>query len=56
MCGSVESKSAFREEANGADKGMVVCYACGWVCCGVDIFSCANSGAKLLDLLYFDKL
>ena len=29
--GSVESESAFREEANGADKGMVVCWVSGWV-------------------------
>ena len=56
MSGSAESESAFREEANGVDKGMVVCYACGWVCCGVDIFSCVNAVAKSFDLLYFDKL
>ena len=31
MSGSVESESAFREEANGADKGMVVCWVSGWV-------------------------
>ena len=33
---------SIREEANGADKGMVVCYACGWVWCGVDIYSCVT--------------
>ena len=31
MSGSVESESAFREETNGADKGMVVCWVSGWV-------------------------
>ena len=49
MCGSVESESAFREEANGADKRTVVCYACGW-CDAV-----RNAVAKLNDLLSFDE-
>ena len=52
MSGSVESESAFREEANAADKGMVVCWVSGWI---VSTSLDVNAVAKMNDLFKFDE-
>ena len=56
MCGSVESESAFREEANGAgERTVVLCMRLGVMRYRNIIFQMRNAVAKLNDLLSFDE-